>query len=325
VTEISHPVGVGVWGLGRHACRKILPALAMCPNTTLVGVTTRDDQVAFREAERYNCRYWATPQDMFGEEDVDAVYVATPTGLHHAHGMEVLKAGKHLWSEKALTDSLSQAQELVRESYERDLGLCEGLMYLYHPQFSFIVDAVTQPSFGRILSINCQFGLPPLGEPGFRFDPELGGGALLDVAPYPVSAAHRLLGTDLELVNSVLFEPSGFGVDTHGFALLSREDGACAFLEWGYNRAYKNEISVWGENGSLYSDFIFSKPPDHQSRVSVRDQHGEVRYEDIEPANSFCRMFCAFSKTLSDKEGRDHLREEAELQAEYLERLRRGR
>lgn len=322
MTEISHPVGVGVWGLGRHACRKILPALAVCPNTILVGVTTRDHAVALEESRRYSCRSWSSPAAMLSDEDVDAVYVTTPTGLHHTHGMEVLKAGKHLWSEKALTDSLPQAQELVRESYERDLGLCEGLMYLYHPQFSFIVDAVTKPSFGRILSINCQFGLPPLGEPGFRFDRELGGGALLDVAPYPVSATHRLLGTDLELVNSVLFEPSGFGVDTHGFALLSREDGAYAFLEWGYNRAYKNEISVWGENASLHSDFIFSKPPDYEPRVSVRDQHGKVRHADIEPTNSFCSMFSTFARAVYDRESRDQLREEAELQARCLESLR---
>ena len=324
MAENSRPVGVGVWGLGRHACRKILPALAICPNTTLVGVTTRDGAVALREAERYHCRSWASHEAMLSDDAIDAVYVATPTGLHHTHGMEVLGAGKHLWSEKALTDSLSQVQELVRESHERDLGLCEGLMYLYHPQFSFIMDTIIQPSFGQILSINCQFGLPPLGEPGFRFSRELGGGALLDVAPYPVSASHKLLGTDLELVNSHLFQPSGFEVDTHGFALLSREDGACAFLEWGYNRAYRNEISIWGENASLHSNFIFSKPPDHQSRVSISDQHGRVKHEDIEPRNSFCSMFSAFAKTVYDRESRDALRQEAELQASCLESLRQG-
>jgi len=317
-----NPVGVGVWGLGRHARRKILPALSMCPSATLVGVTTRNNAVALREADRYHCRSWASPEAMLSDAEVDAVYVATPIGLHHAHGMEVLKAGKHCWSEKALADTFPRVQELARESYERDLGLCEGLMYLYHPQFRFIVDAVNQPSFGRILSINCHFGVPPLEQPGFRFTRELGGGALLDVAPYPVSAARRLLGTSLGLVKSLLFQPSGFEVDTHGLAWMSSEDGANAFLEWAYNRAYRNEISVWGEKESLHSDFIFSKPPGHQARISLRDQHGKVRHEDIEPTDSFCNMFCAFARTVYDRESRDNLREEAELQASCLESLR---
>ena len=287
-----------------------------------MGVTTRNHEVALREAERYSCRSWVSSQAMLSDEEVDAVYVATPTGLHHAHGLEVLKAGKNLWSEKALADTFPRVQELVRESYERDLTLCEGLMYLHHPQFSFIADTVAQPSFGRVLSVSSQFGLPHLEQPGFRFTRELGGGALLDVASYPVSAALRLLGTDLDLVKSHIFQPSEFEVDTHGFALMSSQNGACAFLEWGYNRAYKNEISVWGENASLHSDFIFSKPPDYHPRVSIRDQHGKVRHEDIGPTNSFCSMFSTFARAVYDRESRDQLREEAELQARCLESLR---
>ena len=192
------------------------------------------------------------------------------------------------------------------------------------PQFTFVANAVTRQSFGRILSINCQFGLPPLEEPGFRFTRELGGGAILDVAPYPVSATLRLLGTDIELLKSKLVQPPGFEVDTHGFALLSRKDGVCAFLEWGYNRSYRNEIHVWGEKASLYSNFIFSKPSDHQSRVSLRDQFGKTSHEDIEPTNSFSSMFCAFAKTVYDRESRDHMREEARLQARCLESLRQA-
>ena len=324
MNESTVPIGVGVWGLGRHARRKILPALSICPDTKLVGVTTRDREVALAETEHYRCRSWGTPEAMLLDEEVDAVYVATPTGLHHDHGMRVLGAGKHLWSEKALADSYTHVQELVRESYERDLGLCEGLMYLYHPQFTFVANAVTRQSFGRILSINCQFGLPPLEEPGFRFTRELGGGAILDVAPYPVSATLRLLGTDIELLKSQLVQPPGFEVDTHGFALLSRKDGVCAFLEWGYNRSYRNEIHVWGEKASLHSNFIFSKPSDHQSRVSLRDQFGKTSHEDIEPTNSFSSMFCAFAKTVYDRESRDHMREEARLQARCLESLRQA-
>jgi len=323
VSEALRPIRVAVWGLGRHACRNILPALSVCPDTTLVGVTTRNHAVARREIELYGCLFWASPELMLSDERVDAVYVATPTGLHHPHGMEVLKAGKHLWSEKALADTFPRVQELVRESYERDLALCEGLMYLHHPQFSFIEDTVAQPSFGRVLSVKSQFGLPPLEQPGFRFSSELGGGALLDVASYPVSAARRLLGAHLDLVKSHVFQPSGFEVDTHGFALMSSPSGAYSFLEWGYNRAYKNEISVWGENASLHSGFIFSKPSSYEARVSVRDQHGKVMHKDIEPTDSFASMFSSFARAVYDRESRDQLRQEAELQASCLESLQR--
>ena len=295
-----------------------MPALKACPNTVLLGVTTRDQDVAREEAALYDCEVWPHPEDMLNVPDVDAVYVATPTGLHYDHGLRVLQAGKHLWCEKSLAETLPQVQELVQQSRLRDLALCEGLMYIYHPQFSFISDAIADHSFGEVLSINCQFGVPPMEQPGFRFTHELGGGALLDVAPYPVSAALKLVGPHLTPICSVITRPPGRDVDMSGFALLSTDAGACAFLEWGYERAYKNEISVWGQNASLHSDLIFSKPPAHAARVSVRDEHGKVEQVRFEPVDSFSLMLSAFAEAVYDRACRDRHRREAELQAKYL-------
>jgi len=44
-------LGIGGWGLGRHACKRILPALDSCPDTSLVGVATRDKSVAQEQAD----------------------------------------------------------------------------------------------------------------------------------------------------------------------------------------------------------------------------------------------------------------------------------
>ena len=60
-------VRVGVWGLGRHGRRKILPALNICPDTSLVGVTTRDRRVAKEEAARHGCHAWRTPEEMLND------------------------------------------------------------------------------------------------------------------------------------------------------------------------------------------------------------------------------------------------------------------
>ena len=315
-------VGVGVWGLGRHARRKVLPAISACPRTSLVGVTSRDQDVVRDEASRYGCLGWKTPEDMLGAPEVDAVFVATPTGLHFVHGMRVLEAGKHLWCEKAIAETLFQAQELSGESRRRDLALCEALMYLYHPQFLAISKMIADNSLGRVLSLRSQFGLPHLENPGFRFTHELGGGALLDIAPYPLSAALMLLGPNLTLLHSSVSQPPGVDVDTHGFALLSAMNGACAFLEWGYERAYKNEISIWGETGSIHSELIFSKPPDYSPCILIRDTHGSLERVEIDPVDSFLPMFSAFSDAVLDPVLRNDLRGELELRAKYIEILR---
>jgi len=317
------PVRVGVWGLGPHARRKILPALDICPETVLVGVTTRDREVSLEEADRYGCREWATEDDMLASPDVEAVYVATPTGLHHRHGLQVLQAGKHLWCEKPMTETLHQLEQLMDVAGRRDLALCEGMMYLYHPQFSTISRMVSEASFGKVVSLRTQFGLPPLEQPRFRYSRELGGGALLDLAPYPLSAALELLGSPLTLTESFVGTPSGRDVDTYGYALLTAAEGTTAFLEWGYERGYRNEISVWGERASLTSEFIYSKTSDHRARVTLRNKRGVAEQVEIEPADSFLLMFSAFADVVRSPERHEVLRQAIVVRASHLERLRR--
>jgi NDP-hexose-3-ketoreductase len=322
--RVGQSVRVGVWGLGRHARRRILPALDACSAVELVGVTTRDECVAREEADRYGCRAWPTPEEMLGESDIDAVFVATPTGLHYRHGARVMEASKDLWCEKTITETLAQARELVQLSREHDRAVCEGLMYLYHPHFATIRQSVADGSLGEVLSLRSQFGIPHLDQPGFRFDRELGGGALLDVAPYPMSAALALLGPELELMQAFVGRRPAVDVDTHGHALLSTDTGAGVYLEWGYERAYKNEISIWGETASLHSDFIFSKPPNHAAQISIRDMHGIVEHVEIEPADSFSLMFHSFALAVHDPSLRETLRDEALLRAIYLDRVRQA-
>jgi NDP-hexose-3-ketoreductase len=287
-------------------------------------LTTRDREVLKYESDLHGCEAWPTADEMLEATEVDAVYLATPTGLHYEQGMRVLQAQKHLWCEKTLTESRTQTEQLARESRQRDLSLCEGLMYFHHPQFAVISEMIAHESFGGVLSLTSQFGLPHLDHPGFRFSPELGGGALLDVAPYPLSIALRLLGSELTVVSSCCDEPRGCAVDTGGFAVLSTVSGARAFLEWGYERAYKNEIAIWGEDASLFANFVFSKKSDVPVSVCRRDQYGKAERVRIDPADSFALMFAAFSEAIDDSRLRAEMRDEIVLRAHFLDLLRAG-
>jgi dTDP-3,4-didehydro-2,6-dideoxy-alpha-D-glucose 3-reductase len=317
-------IGVGVWGLGQHARRKILPALSSCSATVLVGVTTRNMGVACEEADRYGCSTWSTPEDMLNDASVEAVCVATPSGLHASHGLRVLRSGRHLWCEKPIAATLAEAQALSEASRQESLALCEGLMYLYNPHFSLIANMISGNSIGAVLSVRSQFGIPALKDPGFRTDPSLGGGALLDLAPYPLSATLGLIDEPWDLVDSSVHHLEGHEVDMSGHALLAT--GArktVAFLEWGYSRAYRNEISVWGEHGSIQSDFIFSKPADYSPVVSLRDQYGRIERIHVDSADSFDAMFHSFSDAVFDATVREGLRRAIEVRAGFLGDIRR--
>lgn len=295
------PLRVGVWGLGPHARRNICPALSAMADVKLLGVCTRRSEVLKEAAGKHSCKAWTTPEAMLNDPELDAVFVSTPIGLHHAHGLAVLNAGKHLWMEKPFTRSAADTQELLDLSRKKGRTACEGFMYAYHPQFARLCELAGSPELGRILSITCRFGLPHLDAPGFRNSKELGGSALLDVGCYPVSAVLGLMeGAKFEIRAARVRTPSKGEVDQDGFALLEFESGAIAHLEWGTGRGYKNEIEVWGEHGSVATDRIFSKPESYVAEFTIRDQTGNMSTEVLAPDNAFQAMFSAFARMCGD-------------------------
>jgi predicted dehydrogenase len=286
---------VAVWGLGSHARRNILPALQACDGVALRGVCSRDATVVAQAVADLGCASWDDPVQMLADPAVDVVCLATPIGLHAAQGAAVLDAGRHLWCEKPLAQTLDEAMSLVQLSRVRGVSLAEGFMYLYHPQFRQLRDLLQSPTIGVVHQLTCRFGIPPLKRPGFRMQPELGGGAFLDVGSYPISLAAALFpGQEPEVQFAEIETAPGSPVDTAGRAVLRCDDRVSVSLEWGVGLGYRNEIDVWGSEGSLMAERVFSKPADFVPQIRLLDRHGNARLEEGRAGNHFVAMFAAF-------------------------------
>lgn len=318
----SRAMRVGVWGLGRHARRRVLPALAACADTELLGVSTRDAAVAEEEAARYGCHAWADPQAMLDTPELDAVYVATPIGVHAAQGHRVLEAGKHLWVEKSLTEGLTASAALLERGAGLGLAVCEAFMYAYHPQFEFVLRETASETFGDVVSISSRFGMPLLDNPGFRHSAAMGGGALLDVGCYPLSLALRVGRGLPTVVHSSVTRPEGFEVDMEGNATLRFDSGAMAFLQWGFGRAYRNDMEVWGQRGFIQADKAYSKPDDHLATVLLGDARGNNTVVEVGESNAFVHMLSTFARDSRDDAGRARMAAEARDQAQLLHNVR---
>jgi predicted dehydrogenase len=316
-------LNVAVWGIGPHAERNILPALAASPGIRLHGICSRNPEVTARVREQFRCEVWSEPAPMLAAPDVDVVYVSTPTGLHAAHGQAVLRAGKHLWGEKPLVENSQQASSLVELSRERRVTVTEGFMFLYHPQFDRIRYLMGSERLGRVQTIACRFGIPPLEQPGFRSDPALGGGAFLDLGSYMIATSVALFpDTEPEIVSAEILTAPDSRVDTGGRAMLRYPGDVTVLLEWRINCAYRNEIDLWGTAGSVTSDRIFSKPADHVPLFRFRDLRGREQSEEGRPENHFVSMLAAFRALIEDPVGAEDHRQLIVRRARLLDRVR---
>lgn len=292
---------VAVWGLGIHAINRILPALASIDEVKLVGVCSRNRRVVDECAKQWKCDGWISPSEMLNCDNVDVVYISTPIGIHFSLSEQALKAGKHVWCEKPLTCDYEETKFLVSLAEKVNKGLTESFMYLHHSQFLRVKQFIDESK--QVHSVICRFGIPALENPGFRNEPKLCGGALWDVASYTVSAVLALFPYQkVDILFSEVQQKEDSPVDTEGRVLLRFSKGATAYLEWGVGVAYKNELDVWADNGSLFTDKIFSKPKDYKPKYYLSDLNGNVSVEHGEQSEQFVQMFHNFVQLIGDEQ-----------------------
>ena len=320
---VSETKKIAVWGLGNHALRNIIPAIHISKELEMHGVLSRNKDVVKDCCATWDCKSWTSSRDMLSDPNITIVYLATPPGLHYEHGLQVLESNKHLWCEKPFTTSLKSSKQLINLSSEKNLSSCEGFMYLYHPQFIQLKEYIDEGVLGNLKTIHCRFGLPKLDDPGFRFNKELGGSCLLDVGCYPVSAVLALFPDNkIEIVDSSMRKQGVSLVDISGRAHLKIDSKINCFLEWSYDSAYRNEIDIWADAGSLYTDKIFSKKEDYEPNFQLQDLYGNPTKIIVESCNHFELMLKCFSASIGCEEKLNQQRKRILNLAVLLEKIK---
>jgi predicted dehydrogenase len=163
------------------------------------------------------------------DDQIDAVYVATPHPMHLENASLALSAGKPVLVEKAFTMTGQEARDLVALARNKGLFLMEAMWTRFLPHVIALRELIGAGRLGEIVSFEADHGQWFALDPNFRlFAPELGGGALLDLGVYPVSFASMLLGTPERI--TALVEPAFTGVDGQVSMIFGYESGAQSTL-----------------------------------------------------------------------------------------------
>ena len=113
-------------GPGRHAERSVVPAMKRAEGTTLAAVVSRDNARGEAFAKTHGIAKVYTSLDAaLGDRDIDAIYDASPDGLHAPHALAATAAGKHILIEKPLAISLNDARAAIEAArrHGKQLGV----------------------------------------------------------------------------------------------------------------------------------------------------------------------------------------------------------
>ena len=185
---------------------------------------------------------------MLAAGGLDAVYIASPHAQHHALARPVLEAGVPVLVEKAFTLNTGQARALLDLARDRGVFAMEAMWARFLPQQDVLRQVLESGLLGEIVEVTADHGQAMPTDPAHRMnDPELGGGALLDLGVYPISFAQMVLGDLGDL--AVRGELSPTGVDASASLLARGARGGTARLGTTLRARTPTEALVSGTAG----------------------------------------------------------------------------
>lgn len=189
------PLRWGVLAPGGIA-RSFGAALQRHTRQRIVAVGSRSGERASAFAAELGVdRSYGTYQQLVDDPQVDVVYVASPHSEHRAQALLAIAAGKHVLVEKAFARNATEASDIVRAARAAGVLVMEAMWSRFLPQSDVVRQLLADGVLGEITTVLADHGQWFHPDPQHRlFDPELAGGALLDLGIYPLSFTSFVLG-----------------------------------------------------------------------------------------------------------------------------------
>ncbi len=243
--------------------------LVHVPDAELVAVGSRNQAGADAFGARFDIPHrHPSYQDLVADDDVDAVYVATPHPMHHDGAMLAIGAGKAALVEKPFTVNAAETRELIDAARAQGTFLMEAMWTRFLPHIVRVRQILAEGGLGDIRSVTAEHGQWFEVDQSHRvLAPELGGGALLDLGIYPISFASMVLGTPTRI--SAVSQPASTGVDAITSMIFEYEGGRQAILSTTLETETKNNASINGTEARLEIKGMFFAPSIY--RVIGRD------------------------------------------------------
>jgi predicted dehydrogenase len=230
---------------------KFAQGLSVLPDAELVAVGSRAQATADVFGDEFNVPHrHASYEALAADPDVDVVYIGTPHPFHKENSLLCLQAGKPVLCEKPFTINAGEAEEVIALAREKGLFLMEAMWSRYIPIIVKLRALLAEGAIGEVRALTADLGFRREVDPQSRlFNPELGGGALLDVGIYPISFASMVLGTPSRIAS--LARLGQTGVDELAGIVLGYDEGQMAILHTALQVDTAVEATVMGTKGRI--------------------------------------------------------------------------
>ncbi len=270
----------------------LLSFIQEIPTITLQAISSRpsDQEKLLSLQKKYGIsQIYSDYNKMFENDDVDTIYIGLPNHLHYSYAKEALMSGKHVICEKPFTSNLQEFIELKEIAQQKELVLVEAITTQYLKNYLSMKEYL--PKLGEIKIVECNYSQYSSRYAAFKageilpaFNPEMSGGALMDINLYNIHLVVGFFGSPEKVEYWANMER---GIDTSGMLLLDYGDFKCVCIGSKDSTA-PNAVNIQGNKGYIHMassanviecfDYVLNK--EKSIRVDLKE-HPHRMYDEF--------------------------------------------
>lgn len=268
-------------------------------NGKLVAVSGTSLEKAKNFAQQYGIdKYYGDLESLLEDEDIDAVYIATPHPSHKKIAIEAMKAKKSVLCEKPMAINKADELEMVAVANEENVFLMEAFWTLYLPAMQKVAQWIKEGEIGNLRLIKGGLCFKTKeDETGRLLNPDLAGGALLDVGIYPVGVTNyfaKLVGAGELVYKDNIAQMTDSGVDGEDCITLQYANGLNAQLTCAVTLNGPTDIIFYGDKGRIEVPGFFNT-----KKATLYTEEDTIEFINETDARGYCYEVEAVNDLLS--------------------------
>ncbi len=262
----------GILGVAAIAVKKVIPGMQRSSSLEVAGIASRNIARARQAAEQAGIpKAYGSYEELLADPEIDVVYNPLPNHLHVLWSIKAAEAGKHVLCEKPIALSTAETRQLIDARDRTGVKIGEAFMVRTHPQWLRARELVTGGEIGDPKLMMSAFSYFNTDPANIRNQPDIGGGALMDIGCYPMTMSRWLFGREPSRVLAVIERDPVMRTDRLTSALLDFAPGQAVF-SCGTQLVPYQSFQILGTKGRIDVHWPFNTPPDQPAYLRI--DHG---------------------------------------------------
>ena len=206
-------------------------------------------------AQNLNADFEADLDALLARKDIDAVICCTPTTMHDEVLVKAANAGKHIFTEKALSNTVEGCKRIADAVKTNGVTFTISYPQLFNKSTKFIKSYIDSGKLGTVTTVrirNAHSGVSNGWLPEYWFEEkDAGGGAMMDLGCHPMYQLAALCGKP-KRISALFNSPLGSKVDENAVSIIEFENGIIGISETGFDSfSSPHRIEVYGTEGTI--------------------------------------------------------------------------